>query len=86
MAEGELIVDLDLWNSEGEYVDVYADMPPLLPPSSEPFVSPGPMSSLERAAFPTSGPGRATDPKSSPERAPVSPSRLERYSVPELRS
>ncbi len=76
MAEGELIVDLDLWNSEGEYVDVYADMPPLLPPSSEPFVSPGPMSSLERAAFPTSGPGRA----------PVSPSRLERYSVPELRS
>ncbi len=72
MGEGELTVDLGLWNVEGEFMDLYANLPPLLPPSLKPSVSPVPTSSPERAAIPTSGPERAPYPKSNPEMAPIS--------------
>ncbi len=83
LGEGELIVDLGLWNVEGEFMDLYANLPPLLPPSLKPSVSPVPTSSTERAAIPTSGPGRAPYPKSNPEMAPISLSSPKRDSVPE---
>ncbi len=83
MGEGELIVDLGLWNVEGEFMDLYANLPPLLPPSLKPSVSPVPTSSPEWAAIPTSGPGRAPYPKSNPEMAPISLSSPKRDSVPE---
>ncbi len=43
-------------SAEEDLIDWYADTPPLLPPSSEPSVTPVPTSSPERAAVPTSCP------------------------------
>ncbi len=71
MGEGELIVDLEPWNSEGEIVDLYADLPPLLPPSSEPSVSSVPKSCTERASVPEFSSERAPVLELGPERAPV---------------
>ncbi len=51
-AEGELILDLGLCNSEGGFKDLYAALPPLLPPSSEPSVSPVSLSSPVRHSVP----------------------------------
>ncbi len=85
VAEGELNVDLGLLDFKGEFMDVYADLPPLLPPSPEPSVSPVPTSSPERASVPKIGPERASVPEISTEKAPVSPSCPESDSVPELR-
>ncbi len=85
VAEGELNVDLGLLDFKGEFMDVYADLPPLLPPSLEPSVSPVPTSSPERASVPKIGPERASVPEISTEKAPVSPSCPESDSVPELR-
>ncbi len=71
MAEGELSMDLELWSSEGGFVDFYADLPLLLPPCLEPSVTPVSPSSPERAAVSPSGPGRAAIPKIGPERASI---------------
>ncbi len=74
MAEGELNVDLGLLYLKGKCMDVYADLPPLLPPSSEPSVSPVSKSSRERAPVSKFSPERAPVSKYSPERSPVSTS------------
>ncbi len=73
MAEGDLNANLGLLDSEGGVLDVYVDLPPLLPPSSEPSVTPVSPSSPERDSVPKLRQGRA----------PVSPSSPERDSVPE---
>ncbi len=71
MAEGEPSMDLELWSSEGGFVDFYSDLPPLLPPCSEPSVTPILPSSPERAPIPKISPERAYVPKFGPERASV---------------
>ncbi|KAL0157343.1 hypothetical protein M9458_048589, partial [Cirrhinus mrigala] len=60
MAEGELVEDLGLLEAEGLFdIDMYADLPPLLPPSSEPT----------KTAMPELGPERALLPELSHEEA-----------------
>ncbi len=86
MDEGELIVDLGMWNAEGDpKLDLWSDLPSLFPPSSEPSLSPVPTYgpgrasvpefSPERTAVPTYGPGKASDPPAPtslvPEFSPV---------------
>ncbi len=57
MAEGELFEELGLWNPEGDLnSDLYADLPPLILPSSEPFFSPVSLSSPERHSVHESSP------------------------------
>ncbi|KAL0199837.1 hypothetical protein M9458_003024, partial [Cirrhinus mrigala] len=57
LGEGELLVDLGLWEAESLFnVDLYADLPPLLPPSSEPSITLVPKSILERAPVPKGSP------------------------------
>ncbi len=94
MAEGEPSMDLELWSSEGGFVDFYSDLPPLLPPCSEPSVTPIfpfsperapiPKISPERAYIPKFGPERASVPELSPERASVSPSCPGRSAIPKI--
>ncbi|KAI2653700.1 hypothetical protein H4Q32_014026 [Labeo rohita] len=83
MAKGELLVDLGLLEIEGVFnLDLYADLPPLLPPSPEPSVTLVPVSSFRRASVPMSSSGRAPVSKSSPERETVPQSSQKRASVP----
>ncbi len=72
VAKGELRMDLGEWKVEGDLIDLYTDLPPLLPPSSEPSVTPISMSRPERAPVPSLSQERAPVPEFSPERAPVS--------------
>ncbi len=61
-------MDLDRGEAEKDLIDWEADLLPLLPPSSEPSVTPVPMSSPEWVAVPMSCVERAPVP--SPEGAP----------------
>ncbi len=84
MCEGELFVDQGLWNTEGDpKLDIWADLPPLLLPSSEP-VSSVPEFGLERASVLKFGPERASIPKIGPERASVPEFSPEWAPVPEF--
>ncbi len=70
MDEGELIVDLGMWNAEGDpKLDLWSDLPSLFPPSSEPSLSPVPTSGPGRASVPESNTERASIPKFNPRRA-----------------
>ncbi|XP_016102610.1 interleukin-1 receptor accessory protein-like 1-B [Sinocyclocheilus grahami] len=65
MAEDELLGDLGKWKAEGDLIDWYADLPPLLPLSSQ-RVLPVPEISPERAPVSTSGSERDSVPEFSP--------------------
>ncbi len=68
----ELRTAVELWNVEGDpNSDLYADLPPLLPPSSEPSVSPVSLSSPVRNSVPELSQERAPVSLSSQERTPV---------------
>ncbi|KAL0177835.1 hypothetical protein M9458_026729, partial [Cirrhinus mrigala] len=69
---------------EGDLIDLYADLPPLLPPSSERSLTPVPTSSLAGAPISEFSPEKAPVPKLSPERAPVSKPSPEKDSVPKF--
>ncbi|KAK2911316.1 hypothetical protein Q8A67_003449 [Cirrhinus molitorella] len=74
MAEGELSKELGEEKADGDLIDWFSNLPPLIPPLSEPSATPISMSSPEWAEVPKFSPERAPVPKFSPERAPVSPS------------
>ncbi len=85
VADGEVVLDHGLCNSEGER----APVPELSPerahvPPSSPEWAPVPELSPERAPVPPSNPESSPIPEFSPERASVSPSNPELAPVPKL--